>query len=221
MQHPPIRDQPGWTNWQVGTNLTNETKFALIDFNGFQHEYIAEHSYSNIGTKVTGSVEVIRNDLQSENEPFCTINGRNERVDVNMKTTNALAWGFFIETFFDGYLDFTKTPLAFGARVTDVICAGHDDDDTTTIPDNAALADVEVNVTFCMKNGRGVGRRRFDFPDLRLLFADELDDYLPYNLTFEATAYDQIRDKTLYVLQHGYYDFNVNGNVYPIEIVEW
>jgi len=104
---PPAPDQLGWT---IGTDKTNgsadphETppRFALIDYTGGEAKYLKGLGI-DLGTTFSGSVQERR------------LADGHALVAVDLQTHNALGWAL------QNPVDVNADPLAFGARVADVV----------------------------------------------------------------------------------------------------
>jgi len=124
---PPVPDYLGWAD----TGMVN---FALVDYAGLAAEYIETETGEPIGTTFTGEVteEAMKNG--------------SVRVEVELQTENALAFGFEIgdADWDNDPLPFLNTPLAFGHRAQDVILGAE-----------PALASSSLNVVFIRQGELG------------------------------------------------------------------
>ena len=108
---PPAPAQLGWA---TGPNKTNGNanltppRFALIDYTGVEAKYLLNTYGINLGTTVSGNVT---------ERPLAD---GHAHVAVDLFAHNAMAWAFNIDPSIT--VDpFNSTPLAFGARVLDIV----------------------------------------------------------------------------------------------------
>jgi hypothetical protein len=105
---PPAPAQLGWATGPGKTNgNANLTppRFALIDYTGLEAKFLLDNYGINLGTTVTGTV------MER------ALADGHALVTVDLHTRNAMGWAFN-STATGGPND---TPLAFGARVLDVV----------------------------------------------------------------------------------------------------
>ena len=154
---PPVGDYVGWANG--GFIL-----FALVDYAGVADAWIQSQTDESIGTEIEGEVKI--KDLSDEMV----------RIRVELKTEDALAWGFKIADadFENDPLPFLNTPLLFGKRAQDVVEMGAEPD----------TVDTRFKIVFVQKAGA-------PFPDLvELFFAEPSEEQ--YLVKYKFTAHGDV-----------------------------